>query len=493
MALLGLLAAFALGLALAVGSGPDIAEDLWRDLQVSWYRYRLTSGSSGAIYIMVAGFLLGQGLFLTGRQLWRGVLRTMRGHFAMLDAARDLATGLPSKFALRSFIDRTIGWARSDPSTRHVSLGLVRLRGLGRVNKLAGVLRGTELLRTLAREVLEAAIPPTVTGLRRLWARLRLGPRVILFSSSPPSRCPARWSGSTFAIGFRGVDARKAYFVVRDLTTALQEIARSAYPKSELTARGALAILGGKAVASDLAQGVETALGAAKDGSVVVAHEAADGSAAMLEEFKDLQHVPLTVDSSTAEVHEEEERPSVGAIVAGWLRGWGIALACLGAVPLVLMIGDKGGEPATIFPWPDNLKEVPTYDSKGVSSVRLLRSSARPLSDGTWQVEEAQAVQLEPTAAHASAGIVQVRLTISNRSSSAQHLTMFDITVLDDQGRQIRAEPKYSLRYEQPLGARTLGPGERWSGWLSFRRRDATIKALVVQPRRGSRLYLPFS
>jgi hypothetical protein len=192
-------------------------------------------------------------------------------------------------------------------------------------------------------------------------------------------------------------------------------------------------------------------------------------------------------------VHEEEERPSVGAIVAGWLRGWGIALACLGAVPLVLMIGDKGGEPATIFPWPDNLKEVPTYDSKGVSSVRLLRSSARPLSDGTWQVEEAQAVQLEPTAAHASAGIVQVRLTISNRSSSAQHLTMFDITVLDDQGRQIRAEPKYSLRYEQPLGARTLGPGERWSGWLSFRRRDATIKALVVQPRRGSRLYLPFS
>jgi GGDEF domain-containing protein len=493
--LLGLLCAFGLGLTLAIGPMPDLAEDCWRDLQVSWYQYRLNSGSAGTIYIMVAGFLLGQGLFLSCRQLWRGLLRSVRGRFAMIDAARDLATTLPSKFALRYFLDRSIGWARGDPSTRHVSLALVRLRGLGRVNKLSGVLQGTELLRTLAREVLDASIPPTIMGVRRWWSRWRLRPRVILYSGSPPSRCPSRWSGSTFAIAFRGVDARKAYFVVRDLTSALQELARTLQPKAEMSAIGALALLGGTATSNDLGQGAETALRAASEpGTVVVAHEPNDGGTAMLDEFKDLQRVLIEVKSDSGVVVEEEpEGPSVGARVGRWLKGWGVALACLGAVPIVVMIGNQGGGPKLIYPWPENLKAVPTLDAAGVRSVRVLRSEARAQSDGVWRVDEARLVQLELNANHPSVGFAQVHLTITNRSSVAQHLTIFDITAIDEYGRVLRVDPKGSLRFERALGARTLGPGERWSGWLSFIRRDALVKSLIVQPARGSRLYLPFA
>jgi hypothetical protein len=47
--------------------------------------------------------------------LWRGLLRTIRGRFAMLDAARDLATGLPSKFALRNFLDRSYAYVAGYP------------------------------------------------------------------------------------------------------------------------------------------------------------------------------------------------------------------------------------------------------------------------------------------------------------------------------------------------------------------------------------------
>ena len=144
--LLGLVVAFGLGLGLAAGPAPDALQDLWNQLLVAWYGYKLRAGSGGTFYVMLGGFFLGQGVFLAARQLWRGPLRLARSRFSELDAACDPTTGLPSRYGLQGYVERNLRWTLDDPSTRHVSFALLRIDGIEELNARSCTLAGTEVL-----------------------------------------------------------------------------------------------------------------------------------------------------------------------------------------------------------------------------------------------------------------------------------------------------------------------------------------------------------
>ncbi len=488
-----LLGAFLLGAGLASGPLLDALEDLWHDAQVAWYQYRLSAGSAGTIYVMIAGFLLGQGLFLAARQLWRGLLRGVRARLADLDAARDLTTGIPSRYALQRFLEKNLRWSKGDPSTRQVALALFRVEGLEQLNESGGTLRGTELLQALARGVHDAGVPLSVGGIARVVARLRLRPRLILFASTPPSRCPARVGGASFALGFRGVDARKSFVVTRDLAAELQAIASEREPKAKLVVKGALVLASAGATVEELERAGEAALAkVARAGGVAAAHEAGEGAAAMLDEFKELERVEVSFARASAGAPPLEDRPrKLGDHVVAWVKGWGPALGCLAAAPILLGVTSRGGEVKRSYPWPESLKALPIVDATGARTVPISRTRAQPLSDGIWSVEEALVVQVEPESQTPAQAGVQVRLTIANRTTRARHLSMFDVLAVDGEGRRLLAHPKASLSFDGALGARAIEPGAKWTGWLQFTRRGSGVRGLILQPSRESRLYLP--
>lgn len=491
--LLLLAGAFLLGAGLASGPLLDALEDLGNDAQVAWYSYRMSAGSAGTIYVMIAGFLLGQGLFLAARQLWRGLLRGVRARLADLDAARDPTTGIPSRYALQRFLEKNLRWCKGDPSTRQVALAVFRVEGLDALNESKGTLRGTELLQALGRAVHDAGVPLSVSGLARVVARARLRPRLILFAGTPPSRCPARVGGASFALGFRGVDARKAFVVTRDLAAELQAIAAEREPKAKLAVKGALVLASAGATVAELERAGEAALArVAAQGGVAAAHEAGEGAAAMLDEFKELERVEVSFVRASAGAPPLEDRPrKLGDLALAWLKGWGPALGCLAAAPILLGVTSRAGETKTAYPWPESLKALPVVDATGARTVPLVRTRAQPLSDGVWAVEEALAVQVEPDSQTPSQTVVQVKLTVVNRTTRPRHLSQFDVLAVDGEGRRLSPHPKASLLFADPLGARTIEPGAKWSGWLQFVRKGSGVRGLILQPSRESRLYLP--
>lgn len=488
-----LLGAFLLGAGLASGPLLDALEDLANDARVAWYSYRMSAGSAGTIYVMIAGFLLGQGLFLAARQLWRGLLRGVRARLADLDAARDLTTGIPSRYALQRFLEKNLRWCKGDPSTRQVALALFRIEGLEPLNESKGTLRGTELLQALARAVHDAGVPLSVSGLARVVARARLRPRLILFAGTPPSRCPARVGGGSFALGFRGVDARKAFVVTRDLAAELQAIAAEREPKARLAVKGALVLASAGATVAELERAGEAALAkVSTPGGVAAAHEAGEGAAAMLDEFKELERVEVSFARVSAGGAPLEDRPrKLGDLALAWVKGWGPALGCLAAAPILLGVTSRGGEIKRAFPWPMSLRALPIVDANDARTVPISRATASPISDGIWSVDAVLVVQVEPelsTPAHAG---VQIRMTIANRTTQARRLSMFDVLAVDREGRRLAVHPKASLAFADPLGARTIEPGAKWSGWLQFTRKGSGVRGLILQPSRESRLYLP--
>ena len=72
----------AAGVGYLLGSGPfsDWFEDLYNVVGVAWTAERLSRGSNGSISLLVAGYLLGQGIYLLIRQMIRriGPSRTKR-------------------------------------------------------------------------------------------------------------------------------------------------------------------------------------------------------------------------------------------------------------------------------------------------------------------------------------------------------------------------------------------------------------------------------
>jgi GGDEF domain-containing protein len=488
------LSSFALGLVLSSGTFPDFVQDVVNDLRVTWHLYRLSAGATGTLYLMVSGYLLGQGSFLTVRQLWTRVLRPLRSRWGEVDAARDFSTGLPSRFALATFLEKSVKWAEPEASTRHVAVALFHLNGLERLNEFAGTNIGTELLYRISKEIRNGSVPELVTGVRRMLARAQITPSSILNAATPPSRCPGRWSGATFAIAYRGVESRRTVFLAQDMLRHLDAMVREVNPEAELSMTGSLVLFSLGATVRDMADAAEKALEVvAGPGGLIVAHGPGEGSASMLEEFKELPRFPLTLSAKNLRVRpavDDEEETFIKKFTA-WGKAWGLAVACLAAVPVILYVGDRGELIRPSFPWPADVTAVPSLGAKGVQSVAIVRNTAAAVSDGTWMVDDATIAQMDATAVRGA--VVQVHLSVTNRSPLPQHFTMFDISVLDDDGKQLKLDPGTSLRFENALGAKTIGPGESWSGWLQYARGTTPARALVVQPSRANRLYLPMN
>jgi GGDEF domain-containing protein len=488
--LTALVLAFLLGAALVLGPAPDWLLDRWLDLRVALRRYQIASGGAGIIYLMVSGYLLGQGLYLLVRQLLPGGLRLIRDRFAEYDASWDPNLGLLSRFGLINFLRRSIAIGDSNPATSHVSLVLLRIQGLARVNAERGVLRGQDLLRGLARITRDASVSRAVTGLRRWWRRLLISPRSMLnVTPSRHPRCPARWTGSTLAMGMNGQDTRDATIFARELSRRLDEYARDFDPDLDLRITGGLVLRPAGVPLEQTIEAAEAALRAADEEIFTVAYSPADGRTIVLQEFSDLGRLEHDFRLSEGQAADAEAPPRAAeSPQRGWLRRWGLALGCFALIPVVLSVGNSDIRPPHTYPWPEDLETVDKLNARGVRKVPLTRTAAASISDGRWHLEGIRLDQLKGR----DASVAKLRLTITNSDESPQHISMYDFTAVDSLGQRLPVMEVPSLLFRPSLGARTLEPRENWSGWLQFQRLGPPITAVLMEPSRRSRIYIQF-
>ena len=487
------------GAILASGPFPDLVQDIWLDILVIWRRYFITSGTSGVVFLMVAGYLCLHGLYLLARNLWRGLFHGLRERAATADAGRDALTGLPSRFALNFYLDRSVEWAREDPATHHVSVALFKLTGLEQVNQLGGTMRGDELLRGVSEMVHEAAVSRALLGFSRLYTRLLLRPASILFGSPMPARCPVRFAGSTFAMGMSGQDPRDAFIYVGELLTLWRENLKKLEPEVEVSVVGSLALRTPGTTTEELLEGARQALTAAElSGEVVVALNMTEGgSAPMVKEFQNVQRVDIPAHPDRSESEEiltkKPKKPRWSQRIWPAVKTWGITVVCFAVAPALVVFGQGEGEQISTPPWPATVHSVPVVGASGVKQIALLRGTAGPTSDGVLQVK-ATIVQMDTNTPFSavSPNIAQVKVEITNLSGSHQHLNMFDISAIDRKDRKLSVDSSNTLRFANPLDYRTLPPEGKWTAWLRFFQHDTPIRALVIEPSRHSRLYLTF-
>lgn len=485
------------GLILASGPFPDHVRDLWLDQMVIWRRYQISSGTSGIIFLMSAGYLLLHGCYLLARNLWRGLLHGFRERVATADAGRDVLTGLPSRFALNQYLERSIEWAREDPSTHHVSVALFKLVGLEQVNELGGTMRGDEVLKEMSEMVHEGAVSRALLGFARRYTRLTLRPASILFGSPLPARCPVRFAGATFAMGMSGQDPRDAFGFVQDMLKLWQEELKKMEPDVDLKVVGSLALRTPMTTTEELLDGARQALAAARcSGEVVVALSMTEGgSAPMVKEFQHVQRVDLPQHPEGEEILEKKKPKKPGWDQRIWngVKTWGPMTACLAGVPMLLWFGQADGKFTSVPHWPDSVNSIPVVRASGHGQIKLLRSTAGPASDGVLQVK-AYIVQMDTSTLFSamSPNIAQVRVEVKNLSDRSQHLTMFDISALDRKDRRLSVDATNTLRMANSLSSKTLEPQARWVAWMRFTQHDTPIRALIIEPSRQIKLYLTF-
>ena len=496
---LALIACFLVGAILASGPFPDYTLDLWLDLLVQWKRYHINAGTTGIVFLMLSGYLCLHGVYLLCRNLWRGLLHGVRERVATADAGRDQLTGLPSRFALNLYLDRSIEWAREDPSTHHVTIALFKLVGLEKVNELGGTMRGDELLRGMSLMVHEAAVSRALLGFARWLTRLTLRPASILFGTPMPARCPVRFSGATFAMGMSGQDPRDAFIYVGELLKLWTEHLKKLEPDVEVKVVGSLALRTPMTTTEELLEGARQALVAAEQsGEVVVALSMTEGgSAPMVKEFQDVKRVDLPPHRERPEEEEiltkKKKKPGLNWRLWAGAKAWGPMVFCFAAVPLLLLLGQARGAPHKLHHWPDTVKSVPVVGTSGVKHIDLLRATAGPSSDGVLQVK-AYIIQMDTSTplSASSPNIAQVKVEITNLSGSHQHLNMFDISAIDRKDRKLSVDAGNTLRFANPLSFKTLPPEGKWSAWMRFVQRDTPIRALILEPSRHSKLLLTF-
>ncbi|HEY5956597.1 MAG TPA: hypothetical protein VIV60_08595, partial [Polyangiaceae bacterium] len=153
------------------GNGPyaDWANDLVNMLRMGWGVQRVARGPGGTVPLLLAGFLLGQGLFLIGR-----VAATRIGPARARRLERllewDAAMQLASRFGLQRYLSHCFRWAADDPTARTQCLAIFKIHNLADLNGRFGSETVTALLRRAATEVRAAALPETVSPVRRwLW------------------------------------------------------------------------------------------------------------------------------------------------------------------------------------------------------------------------------------------------------------------------------------------------------------------------------------
>ncbi len=486
---LWILLAFVIGY--AAGSGP-LAEwvvDVIHMLGVEWYGARIARGPSGTFPLLISGFLLGQGVFLLLRRLIARIGPQRARHTERL-AAWDPSLHIARRFGLYRYLEHCAKWAAEDPTTRTQSLALFKIRGLGALNDEVGSTVATQLLQRIAAELRSASLPDSASHLNHWLVRYMPRPAIPSFRRLPFPRYPARWSGSTFALAFRELDAVQAIAVIRDLAAWIRSELTAIKASGGLSLSAVIAVGNANVTARALAAAAVEFVNAGNAALVTVIHDKADLRSETISQMRDVAH-------KTAPMHRSEPNANVLSTATPdlrtrgmlWLRAWGPAFGCFAATALLLQI-TGGGSPASsaYFTWPDNLTELQVLSSTGSKTVRLMRNTMAAQSAGGWTLSGAKITQgnLEDGPLNPC----QIQLSITNTTGYTYYVSAFDFSVIDAKGRKFAIDITRMLRLAQGIGGRWLPSGETWSGWLQSPRGDAPIAALEFAPDRFTRIEL---
>lgn len=473
------------------GSGPfaEWAVDFAHMLGIEWLRLRLSRGTSGVFPLLAAGFLIGQGVYLIARRFVDRI-KPMRAHRAEQLASWDPSLKLPRRFGLYRYLAHCAQWSTEDPTTRTQSLALFKLRGLGILNEEKGSLVATELLQRIAVELRLAALPETTPRVVHWLVQYLPRPLVPSGRGMPFPRYPARWSGSTFALAFRELDAVQVVSLVRDLTAWIRSELSGIRNGKDLSLSAGVAIGTSNVTPRSLSAAASEALRLAGDTQLTVVHDPSDLRGESISQMTDVvsKEIPLS----------RFERPESGAIGGSseeasplrlWLRAWGAPSACFAATFVLLQsTGGSGAPPATYVTWPDDMNEVQIVGRSGVQTIRLLRTPLPTTSSGGWTVSDAKMTQ--GNIADGPLAPCQIELKVTNNAEHTYYVSAYDFTAYDATGREVPIDPSRMLRIEGGLAGRWLTPGESWSAWLYFPRSNAQITRLAFHPDRYSRVTL---
>jgi GGDEF domain-containing protein len=472
------LLALGIGYALASGVVTETLTDLYHMVAMALNAYRLRAGSGGTVWLLVAGFLLGQGIVLMMRRL---VLTLLPKTILWMedDAAWDPALLLATRFGLQQYLRGSVEWAAQTSPESTQSIALLKISGLGRLNDGRGTRVATELLHDIAAQVRLAALPSTASRLSSLLTQHL--PRRYRLHTTPEPRCAARWSGSTFALAFRGMEVNQAMGIVRELAAGIRSDLAELDEGLELRVAFAMGPVGTSARA--VLGAASAAIEAADAKAITVAVDPKDGRVPLLATVQDVRTLETEMERSLLDSREKVAPEASG--LRATLRAWGPVVACFGGVPIVMALGGGSGEIEKVYPWPPDLTTLPSVNASGTSMVRIVRQDLPGVSSADWEISGSM-TQAEP-GQHRILG-VEFHLAVTNRSKSGQYVSVYDFTALDASGKELEFVPRRVMRMPEPLDAKWLQPGETWSGWLSINRKEEPVRGIVFRPDRRTQL-----
>jgi len=483
---LWLLLAVAVGYLLGNGPFSEWVEDVYHMLAVAWRGERLARGSNGFLSLLIAGYLLGQGIYLLGRQLARRIGPARVKHAERI-ASWDPSLRLGTRFGLHRYLENCVRWAAEDPTARTQSLALFKVRGIGYLNDARGTLVATSMLQSIASDIRVATLPESSSVLKRLIEHYLPRPVDTSSGARMPPRYAARWTGSTFALAFRELDAVQAVTIAREVAGWIRSELDSRALPGQLTVRASIAIGTPSATARSLAAAAVKGINEKRDALITVVHDPDDVRAAVISQMSDVEHFSTSMDRGTADPAQTVNAIAATSVLKGWLRQWGPSLGCLvGAIVWLQVTGSKVPLTANNFAWPEGLEQVQVVDTNGPKTIRLQRRSLPPQSSSTWELTDIRIVQGNPADGPLSTCMVHV--SVRNRSPHQFYLSAFDFSAVDATGKRFQFEPQRMIRFKHGISGSWLKPGESLSGWLLMYRKDAPITALVFEPDRSTRL-----
>jgi GGDEF domain-containing protein len=480
---LGYTVAIAVGAYLGSGPAGEVLVDLWNVANVAWQERRAAQSAGGTTLLLVAGFLLGQGLFLFVKRWW-STSEQRRVHDAEWLATWDRSLSVATRFGLHRYLEVCSEWTAEDPTTRIPSLALFKIKGVGALNDARGTLVGTELLRIFAVELRSASLPDSAGRLSHWMARYRPRLQHLRQHSTPPPRFAARWSGATFALAFRELDAMQAAAVTRELCAWMRRELAAIDGNANLQIKAGLAVGTPNIQPRELATAALKALDSANGNTILtVAHDPTDLRAPALAQMADVAPLAHPMHSGSVESPQFAANvPTFRSRAEGWLKNWGAAAGCVVAALVALQLGGGKTVPQVYFPWPDSVTEFPTVDAAGPRTVRLNRTALPDGASAGFRISDVRITQGEPEEKRYSAA--QVRLTVENTSNRRHYVSFYDFQAVDAKQQQIPLEPERMVRVSGGIVGRWMAPGEKWTGGIFFRRKDAPIVGIEFQPDR---------
>jgi len=305
-------------------------------------------------------------------------------------------------------------------------------------------------------------------------------------------RYAARWTGSTFALAFRELDAVQAVSISREVAGWISGELAKQQSAAGLILCSSIAIGIPCVTARGLAAAAVRPLNDKSDSAITVVHDAADVRTNVLGTMSNVAHLSINMERRDQDPSLNPTPSGIGQFLQNLLRDWGFGFACIfGAVLLMYLTGSKGAPLAKSYAWPPNFTEVELVDSTGVHTVHLVRHAFTAQSSANWSLSDVTMAQGNP--ADGFFAPVQIHLTITNRSEHRYYVGASDFAAIDANGHRFEFDPQRMLHFDQGITGRWLSPGDSWSGGMIISRGIAPIEKIVFQPDRVTRIELSSS